>query len=219
MHLRRPSPALAVAFTALVVALGGTATAATMIGNAQLRKNAVTSSKIRNSSVLGADIKSGTIPLRDLSKGTQNRINRGTKGGVGTSTEAVRTLGPVTVAGNSGSNVASLKLPAGAYVIQAKTTISTSVPETELLSGLADKNASAGANCRLTSAGGVDRADANVVVANRPTPTSMVMQQTATVPANASVTLDCAAAVAWTASNTSIIATKVPSVSRQESAG
>jgi hypothetical protein len=54
--LRRPSPALAVSFVALLVALGGTSFAAfslskNSVGTTQLKKNAVTTKKIKNGAV------------------------------------------------------------------------------------------------------------------------------------------------------------------------
>jgi hypothetical protein len=63
----RPSPALVVACTALLVALGGVSYAATVlprnsVGTAQLRNNAVTSSKVKNHSLLRVDFKNGQVP-------------------------------------------------------------------------------------------------------------------------------------------------------------
>jgi hypothetical protein len=46
---------------ALVVALGGTSYAATQIGTAQLKANAVTSPKIKNDTVTGQDVKEGSL--------------------------------------------------------------------------------------------------------------------------------------------------------------
>lgn len=63
----RPSPAMVVACLALVVALGGTSYAVVSlapnsVGTAQLRANAVVSSKVRNRSLLAVDFKAGQIP-------------------------------------------------------------------------------------------------------------------------------------------------------------
>lgn len=61
-HVRRN----AVAYLALFVALGGTATAATLarnsVGNAQLKSNAVTSAKVKNGSLRAVDFRSGDLP-------------------------------------------------------------------------------------------------------------------------------------------------------------
>jgi hypothetical protein len=63
----RPSPAMAVAFTALTVALGGTSYAiaqlpANSVGTKQLKKNAVTSVKVKDRSLLAKDFKRGQLP-------------------------------------------------------------------------------------------------------------------------------------------------------------
>lgn len=64
---RRPSPAMVVACTALIVALGGTGYAAinlprNSVGNRQLRANAVTSGKVRNGSLTSKDFKASSRP-------------------------------------------------------------------------------------------------------------------------------------------------------------
>jgi hypothetical protein len=63
---RRPSPALAVSFVALLVALGGTSFAAftlpkNSVGTKQLKKNAVTTSKIKNGAVTGSKVNLGSL--------------------------------------------------------------------------------------------------------------------------------------------------------------
>jgi hypothetical protein len=63
----RPSPAIVIACVALLLALGGVSWAATAlprnsVGTAQLKNNAVTSSKVKNHSLLRADFKSGQVP-------------------------------------------------------------------------------------------------------------------------------------------------------------
>jgi hypothetical protein len=59
--LRLPSPAMVVACTALLIALGGTSYAAiklprNSVGTKQLKKNAVTSPKVKNNALTGADV-------------------------------------------------------------------------------------------------------------------------------------------------------------------
>jgi len=63
-RLGRPTPAMAVACTALFMALGGVGYAAATIGSAQ----------IKNNSVQGKDIKNSTIKSKDISKGTRNAL-------------------------------------------------------------------------------------------------------------------------------------------------
>ena len=68
----RPSPAMAVACLALLVALGGTSIAAVnalpanSVGTAQLKNNAVNSQKVRNNSLLEEDFALGTLPPATL---------------------------------------------------------------------------------------------------------------------------------------------------------
>jgi hypothetical protein len=64
---RRPSPATAIASAALLVALGGTSYAAATlpvnsVGTAQLRENAVVSTKVKNGSLLSVDFRAGQLP-------------------------------------------------------------------------------------------------------------------------------------------------------------
>jgi hypothetical protein len=84
-----PSPAMAVAILALVVALSGTAVAAVIISSPsqlgknvvtgkKIKKNAVTSKKVKDHSLLGKDFKSGQLPAG--AKG-----DKGDKGDPGTS--------------------------------------------------------------------------------------------------------------------------------------
>ena len=66
----RPSPAMVVAFIALLLALGGGAYAQLRIpnnsvGTPQLKRNAVTSAKVRNGSLLRRDFRAGQL-LRGL---------------------------------------------------------------------------------------------------------------------------------------------------------
>ena len=63
----RPSPSMAVAFAALMVALGGTSYAiaqlpANSVGTKQLKKNAVNAAKVKDRSLLAKDFKSGQLP-------------------------------------------------------------------------------------------------------------------------------------------------------------
>jgi hypothetical protein len=65
--IRRPSPAMMVAFVALLVALAGTSYAAIQlpagsVGTKQLKKNAVTGKKVKNRSLKAADFATGQLP-------------------------------------------------------------------------------------------------------------------------------------------------------------
>jgi hypothetical protein len=68
--LRRPSPALVVAFVALLIALGGTSLAAfrlprDSVGSKQLKHNAVTAGKIKNGAVTASKINTRGLTVPD----------------------------------------------------------------------------------------------------------------------------------------------------------
>jgi hypothetical protein len=68
-HVRLPSPAMVVATVALIVALTGSAYAASTIGSKQLKNNAVTGKKIKNGAVTGAKLANGSVSTRKLANG------------------------------------------------------------------------------------------------------------------------------------------------------
>lgn len=93
----RPSPSMAVAVTALVVAMGGTSYAVTSlpknsvgstqirskaVKNAELASNAVTSAKVRNGALRAVDFGSGQLPKGDKGE-TGAKGDAGAKGDPG----------------------------------------------------------------------------------------------------------------------------------------
>jgi hypothetical protein len=84
---RRPSPAMAVAFVALLAALSGTAVALPGINtvdsgdikngqvkNKDIRKNAVTGKKVKNGSLTGADVKNDSLTGADINESTLGQV-------------------------------------------------------------------------------------------------------------------------------------------------
>jgi len=68
LGLRLPSPSTVIAVIALLIALGGSAYAAGLlpansVGTAQLRADAVVSSKVKNGSLRAVDFKTGQLPV------------------------------------------------------------------------------------------------------------------------------------------------------------
>ena len=66
-HFHRPSPAMLVAFVALLMAVGGTSYAAitlpaNSVGTKQIKKNAVTGAKVKNRSLKAVDFALGQLP-------------------------------------------------------------------------------------------------------------------------------------------------------------
>ena len=99
----RPSPSMAVAFAALMVALGGTSYAiaqlpANSVGTKQLTKNAVNAAKVKDRSLLAKDFKSGQLP----------RGEQGPRGPAG----AAGPAGPAGPAGAAGATHVTVRVGA-----------------------------------------------------------------------------------------------------------
>jgi hypothetical protein len=76
---RLPTPSMAVAVTALVVALGGTSYAVVKpspksVGAKELKNNAVTSAHIKSSAVASSDVKDGTLTGRDIAESSLGQV-------------------------------------------------------------------------------------------------------------------------------------------------
>ena len=113
-----PTPSMLIAGTALFVSLGGSAVAAErLIRSADIAPNAVTSAKIKDGSVTLADLQPRTVASLRGGAGT-NGIN-GADGVLGPlSTTAGLTALPTAT---PPTTVVSLTVPAGNYVVFAKT--------------------------------------------------------------------------------------------------
>ena len=211
MKLRPPSPALAVSIAAVVIAGTGSAVAATVI----------TSTQIRNNTIRGIDIKNDTITSNKLSKGTQNILNskRVPKPTGRIAYEAIRKAGPEAVPANVIQRVATLTVPAGAYSVQANMVMTADAGKTDPLQALLGANGSLGGTCTLDAGGPTHSSTGTIIVNNRQTPTTLSMQLTRTVGAPTDFTLNCSANAPWRASESTIIATSVDSVSLVEVVG
>ena len=206
MKLRRPSPALVISIVALVAACAGTAVAATVI----------TSKQIRNGTIQNIDIKSGTITSSKLTKGVQNILNRKPAAAPAAriAYEVVRKAGPENQPANVLSRVTSLKVPAGAYAITANTIMTAFTGGTNPLEALLNSNSSVGGACVL-DAGGVSAAALQTIAINdRQTPSTLGMQLTRTLGADTEIVLKCNGGLPWRASESSIIATRVDSITQ-----
>lgn len=69
MRLRKPTPSMVVALTALTVAFGGTAYAAVKITSSDIKNGSILSRDIKAQSLTGHRIKTGTISKRTIGKG------------------------------------------------------------------------------------------------------------------------------------------------------
>ena len=208
MKLRPPSPAMAVSIIALVVACTTTAVAAPLI----------TSSQIRNLTIRGVDVRNGTLTLNKLSRGAQQLIRRraGASAGGRVAYEVVRKAGPENQPANVVARLASLTVPAGAYVVQANTIITAFAGKTDPLEALLGASGSLGGACTLNAGGPTHSAVGTIIVNDRQTPTTLSMQLTRTVAGPTEFFVECSAAAPWRTSETSIIATQVDSITLTE---
>jgi hypothetical protein len=215
MKLRTPSPALVISIVALCVALGGSAYAATVI----------TSKQIKNGTIQNIDVKKGTLQSSTFSSGLQ-KLLKAKAGNTASSTtggkiayEAIRKAGPENQPANQIVTVATLTVPAGAYVITANTVMTAFTGSTNPLEALFGTNGSLTGTCTLDAAGVMDTSLQTIVVDNRQTPATLGMQETRTVGAPSDIKLNCSATIPWRLSETSIIASKVDSISLTEVTG
>ncbi len=197
--MRRPTSSMAVALLALFIALGGTATAASVL---------ITSSKqVRNGTITGADLKDGTVGVGELT-GAARAAMAGTA-----AVEATRAVGPVGVAKGASERVATLQVvEAGRYAIFAKTVLTGTQNDSKLF----NTGDSIGGHCTLDAAGDTDQSRALLGAPGANSPGQLNMQITRTLQAGDRVTLTCDVVDAvWRASNTSVMALKLTDVQRQ----
>jgi hypothetical protein len=215
MKLRTPSPALVISIIALCVALGGSAYAATQI----------TSKQIKNGTIQNVDVKKGTLQSSTFSKGVQNLLKAKTGNSASSAAtghiayEAVRKAGPENVAANTIVTAATLTVPAGAYVITANTVMTAFTGSTNPLEALFGTNGSLTGTCTLDAGGVMDTSLQTIAVNDRQTPATLGMQETRTVGAPMDIKLNCSATIPWRLSETSIIASKVDSITLTQPTG
>ena len=201
---KRPSPALAVAFLALLVALGGTAVAAKVL--------ITSSAQIRNGSITGADLKKGTITKKQISSKVFDSVTGSSVAAPAGATilEARKQYGPE---GTGEAKIVELQLPAGAYAIFAKTTIAPTIPNRGLLYDVLKEGQTYGANCTLDVGGSGDFGIAELASQGSAYPATVNVQATRTLAAPTTATFTCKVdEIVWRAENTSIIAVPASSI-------
>ncbi|HEX5909416.1 MAG TPA: hypothetical protein VFY44_02910, partial [Thermoleophilaceae bacterium] len=139
-HIRRPRASLVIASLALFVALGGSATAATLITGAKVKNGTITGTDIKASSLTGAKVKNGSLSSSDLSKSAKGALKgakgdqgpagqtgpagaQGAQGPRGIVSPRVQTLGGKDINDGAAQTVLTSAVPAGTYVITAKATL------------------------------------------------------------------------------------------------
>jgi hypothetical protein len=207
MKLRRPSPALVISIAALVAACAGSAYAATVI----------TSAQIKDGTIQSRDIKMGTIQSGRLSKGVQNVLSKKSAPAPAplVAYEQVRKAGPENQPAGQLLRITSMTVPGGAYSVTAKTILTAFTGTSDIIEQLLGVNGSLGGTCILDFGGVDDSALQTIAIVNRQTPATFNMQMTRTVGAPTEIILKCAAAnVPWRTSESTIIATRVDSVTQ-----
>jgi hypothetical protein len=184
----RPKGRLSISFTnvfvtvALFASLAGTSYAAIK----------VTGKNIKNNSIASADIKNYTIAKKDLGKGVLESSKATPLNSVGY--QAERNTGPTDAAPGDYVTVATLNLPAGAYVLTAKANLSSSQLDA--------------ARCQLQAGPRLDTSSRGL--RSNATPEALGLQLATTFPAPGSVVLSCKTTDGnWSASDSKILAVKV----------
>jgi hypothetical protein len=220
IRLRRPSPSLVISIIALIVALGGTATAAVIIrSSAQIANGAVTSADVKDGSISRRDIKdkavdsakiaNGSVGIDDLSSPARAAIqNAGTQ-----ALEAFRTAGPANVEPNKSARVVTLSnIPPGTYAIFAKTVITATPPTT----GLFNQGQTLSGHCKLDAGGDTDESRALLGTPGANSPGEVTTQITRTYAQSGEASLTCDVQPAtWSATNSTIIAIRLGAAPRQ----
>ncbi|MCW2968036.1 MAG: hypothetical protein JWM71_1808 [Solirubrobacteraceae bacterium] len=221
MFTRRPSPALVISIVALIVALSGTAVAASHLlitSSSQVKNRSLTGLDIRKGSITGTEIKKGSLSASVLKKGVSgSSVSGGSASGV-QALEAFRKTGPV--AANGGKlTVATLSLQPGAYVIMAKEVMTADLSDPNLINTVFKDNKTVIADCSLDVGGDGDFASGTIQSPGSDAPVSLNMQVTRTLGAATTATLTCetGANLPWHGGDASIIAVPVASISRTAS--
>src|SRR5829696_6741477 len=86
-----PSPSMAVALTALFVALGGVGYAAAVIGSAQIKNNSVQSKDIRNRTISGKDVKGNSLRGIQINEASLGQVPSAAGAGAAQTAETAQT--------------------------------------------------------------------------------------------------------------------------------
>lgn len=111
LRSRRPSAAFVLAFIALLVAVGGTAVAATTINGADIRNRSIAGFKLKNQSVGTAQLRNLGVQARDIQNGAVN-VSKIRRGAVTRSKIAPKAVGTSEIADGAvtGSDVAGASI-------------------------------------------------------------------------------------------------------------
>jgi len=181
----RLSYANVIASIALFIALTGTTYAASKITGKQIKNNTITSADIKNRTIRGNDLAKGLLTSSAAAPLSSAAF------------EATRDAGPSGVAASSNyTNVASLSVAPGAYVIFAKIDMQSDAQDSS--------------RCRLIADDGLD--ESNRGLRANGTGEAHNLQLAHTFTSAGTISLNCrTSSGTWAASDTKILAIKVGS--------
>lgn len=221
----RPSAPMVISVIALIVALSGSAVAASTIlikSSSQIKNGVVNSADIANGQVKTADLGTGSVTSSKIAKGAINStlISDATKRsltGTGTSArEVVRREGPLNQPANATTRVLTMEnLSPGTYVFLGKVIMTPDRDSGNLL----DQGRTINAHCRLDVDGLTD--DARQLIGGFGTtgPATLNTQLTTPVPDRSTASITCDAPAAWRAAASTLIAIRVGDAPRTDVTG
>jgi hypothetical protein len=225
MRKFKPSPSMAVAITALVVASTGTGLAASGV----LIKR---SSQIGKGVIKGRNIAPDTIAAGNLLPKVRGLLGTAGSGlsstppatpsdtsGLPKATEVFRPSGPTDQAAGASTKVLTLKaLTPGTYMLIGKAELSsTTKPGQGLLLGEAK---SGGGQCTLDAQGDADVGAAPIQTPFSNTPATLTMFLTRTIGSPTDITITCTSTnVGWSAATSSITAIQLASSTKAQVTG
>jgi hypothetical protein len=107
VRTRRPSPSMLVAVGAVVLACGGSATAASLITGSQVKNGTLTGADVKDSSLRGVDIKNRSLTTSDLSTATIKSLKGSVSAQSGGATGVKGDTGPTGAKGDTGATGAT----------------------------------------------------------------------------------------------------------------
>lgn len=140
---RRPSPALIISLVALFIAMGGSAYALVITGG-QVKNGSLTGKDLRRNTLTGTQIRESRLGKVPKAR-TADRVGNRTAAAVTTRAFFAAQKAPTGFTGND-TLIGKITLPAGAYIISAKATVTNTATGTLR------------ASCFLRAGGSEDRA-------------------------------------------------------------
>lgn len=214
----RPSPSLVISVMALIVALGGTATAGMKVlitSSKQVKAGAIRGSDVKDRSLTSKDLAAGTVSASSLSSSVRSALD----GQGATAEEAVRKAGPESQPAGKAVVATLSNLQVGTYAIFAKTILTTPNTNGGLLQAVVPTQKQIAGHCVLSVGADQDDARAPIATPYTQAPETFNLQMTRSIASPSDAVLTCDADGDWRASDTSIIAIKLDRSTRTDVSG